>query len=84
MEGERINFRIDTGADVSVINEDTAYRLKLEIQEDRASKLRDAGGKKMEKVGVMWANMQYRGKRKRGKFHVVKGAPRNLLEIPEV
>ena len=85
VSGVPVRFRIDTGADISVINGHTLDLLGLRGSLQQAEmKVLDAGGCELEDEGRVEVRMDYGGLRRRGVVHVVEKAPQNLLGIPEL
>jgi hypothetical protein len=86
VRGQPVRFRIDTGADISVINSKTAEELDLSIQKDSTERgtLLDAGGRELQKQGKACVPIFYKDRKIMGTLHVVQRAPQNLLGIPEL
>lgn len=86
INGKQIKFRIDTGADVTIINTHTAKSINLPIKGEREGRkhLVDAGGKRLQKEGYMEAELTYKERRANAEIHIIKGAPQNLLGIKEI
>jgi hypothetical protein len=84
VEGHIIEFRIDTGADVTVINRETARKLGKPFEGVGKSRIFDAGGRELRKEGIVNALVEYKGKCIPCRMIVVSSAPKNLLGIPEI
>lgn len=76
-------FRMDTGADVTVVNLDTAEKLKLQ----KVTELRnlvDAEGMRMDNEGIARRLMKCKGRETMANLYVVRRATQNLIRVPEV
>ena len=82
--GKLIEFRIDTGADISIINENTMKQLQVPVKKTNAKRLVDAGGRELTYLGIIETEIESNHKVANTKFYVVKQAPHNLLGIPEI
>lgn len=84
-KGKRVKFRLETGAYISVISKSTLRKLGLTMCRGRKRvRVMDAEGRELEKQGQVVAMMEYKGKRAEGSLHIGKGAPQNLLGIPDL
>lgn len=85
MNGQDIPFRIDTGADLTVINERTARSLNLPITKRSQKTLYDAGGRLLDQAGIIETRVK-RGNRETetANLYVIPRAPQNLLGVPEI
>lgn len=78
-----VEFTIDTGAEVSLMTEDTAYRLKLRYSKpDRM--LVAANGSSLTVVGKSEVTISNKGMSSRAVVHICKGLRHNLLGIWEI
>ena len=84
VEGEPTRFRIDTGADVTVINGETARGLRGLVIQEQARPLRDAAGRALVCKG--FAEVAIRGGvgSVSARVCIIEGAPQNLLGAPEI
>ena len=82
--GKLIEFRIDTGADISIINEDTMNQLKEPVKKTKAKRLVDSGGRELTYLGIIETEIESNHKVANTKFYIAKQAPYNLLGIPEI
>ena len=82
--GREVEFRIDTGADVTVMNSGAMKGLREVEREERRSTLVDAGGRALQCAGFVRIPMK-RGKRTvMARVCVIEEAPQNLLGAPEI
>ena len=80
----RVNFVVDTGADVTVMTETEANRLGLILRKPETV-LRGAGGNNLDVVGETRVILKSKGGKVTGaKVYVVRGATTNLLGVPEI
>lgn len=68
-----VEFKIDTGADVNVINEDTFHSLPQENILQPASLPLDSPGGELLCLGCFNVTVGYKGKDDRSKMYVVRG-----------
>lgn len=79
-----LRFRIDTGADITVINKKSQEMIQLPISKYHNKKLVDAGGKELKDAGVIETFITYKGQERKANLCVIEKAPQNLLGIPEI
>ena len=77
-------MRIDTGADIFIINEDSMNKLREPVKEVKSKKLVDAGGRELTYLGIIKTVIEFNHKFANTRFYVVKQAPHILLHIPEI
>lgn len=83
-ENEMVKFIVDTGADVSIVTEDTARRLRLK-RRPTVREFRGAGGNLLdirEKARISLVSDW--GQRVSSKVYILGGARNNLLGKPEI
>ena len=73
--GKLIEFRIDTGAGISIINEDTMNQLKESVKKTKAKRLVDAGGRELTYLGILETVIESNHKVANTKFYVVNKHP---------
>ena len=79
-----VKFIVDTGADVTVINRETAQRLGLDMHPTRRD-FRGADGSKLEiHFKAYLPLISAWGQEVRGKAYILEGARNNLLGKPEI
>ena len=69
--GKLIEFRIDTGADISIINESTMKKLSEPVKEGTSKKLVDAGGRELTYLGIIETVIESNHKLANTRFYVV-------------
>jgi hypothetical protein len=79
MASQSISFKIDSGADVSIITWDTYLQLRRPTLTSSQVKLRGAGGQLLDCLGKIQMAVRRKGKSYTLQFYVVKGAKNNLL-----
>lgn len=79
-----IPFRIDTGADLTVINHSTAMLLNIPITRKSTKRLFDAGGRLLRQEGIIQAEIERGTKKIKAELYVIPSAPQNLLGTPEI
>lgn len=79
IEEQSVSFKIDSGADVSVITPETYRQLKQPTLTPARVHLRGAGGSSLECLGQLQTTIKRKGKAFDVPLYVVKGARCNLL-----
>ena len=86
VNGKEITFKLDTGAEVSVITEETMNSLRISPQEQRNSQKRLFGAdrKPLEVVCEFVACLTHNGQSAKQPLYVVKRLQNNLLGLPAI
>ncbi|KAK6493915.1 hypothetical protein HHUSO_G330 [Huso huso] len=80
IQGTAVNFKIDTGADTTVISETTYFGLKNTPQLQSTGVTLDSPGGKLKCVGQFLAKTKYKAREYQFKVYVISGSPvSNLL-----
>ena len=76
--GVKVNFKLDTGAEVTAISDETFKRLSCRAMLQKSSKvLYDPGQQPLEVMGQFTSNMVYNGLQSEQVVFVMKGLRRN-------
>ena len=84
VDGTAVPFRIDTGADLTVINQETWERLKRPCPMKTTKRLLDAGGRLLNQEGMITSQLDRDGKAVQANLFIIPEAPQNLLGMPEI
>lgn len=84
LNGNGITFKVDTGADVSVIGRQTAENMNIQVNTNNIAKLYGPGKFQIPVVGYFEADMQYKSKSSKQLVYVVDGHQDPLLGRPAI
>ena len=84
VEGQQTSFKLDTGAEVTVISEHTLQALNPQQIQKATRKLCGPDRKPLEVLGELPLTLSYKGRSCVQKVYVVKGLQRNLLGLPAI
>ena len=82
--GKLLDFRINTGADIYIINKSAMKKLSEPVKKVKFKKLVDAGGLELTYLGIIETVIKSNHKFADTRFYVVKQAPHNRLGISEI
>ncbi|KAL5483892.1 hypothetical protein EMCRGX_G020311 [Ephydatia muelleri] len=81
--GVKVNFKLDTGAEITAISDQTFKRLSCRATLQKSSKdLYGPGQQPLEVMGQFTSNMIYNGLQSEQVVFVMKGLKKNLLGLP--
>ena len=86
VNGQGVNFKIDTGAEVSVITERTMDSLKLnrKLSRETTKQLMGANKTQLEVICEFVACLEYNGRKAEQPIYVVKKLQNDLLGLPAI
>ena len=84
LNGNAVEFKLDTGADVSVIPEETYKTLKINDLHPAESSLTGAGSQPLQVCGKFEANLQYKARSSKQTVYVVSALSKALLGKPAI
>ena len=84
VNGNAVEFKLDTGADVNVIPEDTFKTLKINALHSTDTNLTGAGSQPLQVCGKFEANLQYKARSSRQTVYVVSTLSKALLGKPAI
>ena len=83
VNGKRVEFTFDTGAEVSTINEETAKMLDLNLEEPQRQ-LKGADGSALKVSGVATVKIKSNFRSVESPVYVLVGSKKNLLGMPQL
>lgn len=84
VNGHEVPFKVDTGAEVTMISEDLWTSLPLNELKPPTKRLHGPDSKPLEVTGELCATLQYRGRQCIQPIFVVKHLQHNLLGLPAI
>ena len=84
VNGHEVPFKVDTGAEVTVISEDLWTSLPLSKLKPPTKRLHGPDSKPLKVTGELCATLQYRGRKCTQPIFVVKRLQHNLLGLPAI
>ena len=84
INGNEISFKIDSGADVSVIPERIKNKLGIDVKIKAEPRLFSADRRELRVLGISIINIVYNGKECSQEFYVVKDIHESLLGRPAI
>lgn len=79
LNGNAVEFKLDTGADISVIPEETFKTLKIDDLHPTEASLTGAGCQPLQVCGKFEANVQYKARNSKQTVYVVSALSKALL-----
>ena len=84
VNGQGMSFRVDTGAEVTVISEDVSKALGLGTLQPSTKKLHGPDHSPLEVVGQATVRLAYKGKQCTQAIFVLRKVKHNLLGLPAI
>ena len=84
VNGQNVNFKVDTGAEVTVISEDVSKTLGLEALQPPTKKLYGPDQSPLEVVGETTVRFAYRDKQCTQAIFILQKVKHNLLGLPAI
>ena len=84
MNGKKVTFKIDTGAEVTAISKETWKTLREPDLQSPNKLLQGPARKPLETTGHFFCNLSYKGKESQQQIYVVDDLKSNLLGLPAI
>ena len=84
LDSEEVSFKVDTGAEVTVISEDCWNSMGLSLMNPPTKKLHGPNDQLLNVIGELHVTPSYRGRQSAQSVSIVKYLQHNLLGLPAI